>query len=254
MSKPKLNSSYKKNFLKQVVLKLDFFNPIETLNNDIPKELSKVIKKFFPVAEAKQFTTQEIKLVPGNSVVTQESTMREWVFHTKEKDASFTITSKCLFFSYSVYKSFPNVLQHYNEICEYIFKTFENIQISRLGLRYINDIELNEGAPLDWELYLNKKLLSLIKLIGDKPLARIFHTIEFNFDDYNLRYQFGIPNPDYPSVIKKKNFVMDFDCYSNGLIETAAIPGMLNTFHKKIKEWFEKSITASFRDILNGKK
>jgi uncharacterized protein (TIGR04255 family) len=85
-------------------------------------------------------------------------------------------------------------------------------------------------------------------------LSRALSTLEFNFGDFNLRYQFGISNPDYPAVIKQKSFILDLDAYYRGIQDAEDIEGTLDKFHDCIQEFFESSITDKLRGIMNGRR
>ena len=64
---------------------------------------------------------------------------------------------------------------------------------------------------------------------------------------YNLRFNFGIHNPDYPAIIKQKVFILDIDVYHNGIQNKEDIISNSKVFHDKIQEFFEFSITEEFR-------
>ena len=88
---------------------------------------------------------------------------------------------------------------------------------------------------------------------GAGIVSRVFHNVEYSFDDFNLRYQFGMHNPDYPAPIKKKSFILDLDAYYQGIQDKDEIQKNLDKYHDKIQEVFELSITDKLRTILNEK-
>jgi uncharacterized protein (TIGR04255 family) len=124
-----------------------------------------------------------------------------------------------------------------------------------LGLRYINQIDFDKEIrdQFRWEEYINQDLLGLLNYsIEDAKPSRIFHNLEFVINGlYNLRFNFGLNNPDYPSQIKKKIFTLDYDAYFNGLLDKDSIPDLLDKFHDSIQSLFEKNITDLMRDRLN---
>lgn len=68
-----------------------------------------------------------------------------------------------------------------------------------------------------------------------------------------MKQQFGIANPDYPAVIRKKQFVIDIDAYAHGVFELADIKQFLVDSHSKIQDIFEKSITDETRALMKKK-
>lgn len=58
--------------------------------------------------------------------------------------------------------------------------------------------------------------------VGLMAGSRIFRgcfTVEYNFGEIYLKCQFGIANPDYPALIKRRQFILDIDAYSAGAYE-----------------------------------
>ena len=59
-------------------------------------------------------------------------------------------------------------------------------------------------------------------------------------------------NPDYPSTIRSKVFILDFDAFSEGLQEFHEIKTKLKNYHEAIQGLFEQSITDQLRGKMNG--
>ena len=56
-----------------------------------------------------------------------------------------------------------------------------------------------------------------------------------------------MPNPDFPAVIKRKSFTLDYDAYCTQLLDKTDIPAFLDRFHDRINSSFEKVITDGLR-------
>ncbi len=242
---------YKRNFLKEVIARIDFLNPIPLLANKIPKSITDLIKKNFPIAEPRKAIAQELQISPKSFSHKREE-FQEWKFYSKDKDKTLTINQNSIFVSYKKYKTYKEIKDEYLSVINIFAKIFNDIQVRRAGLRYINEIVL-EGDPFEWQEYLNKKILCLLSYYQKKEeLSRIFHVLEFNFNIFNLRFQFGLFNPDFPAPIKQKNFILDMDAYNEGILDISEISKIIDNFHQKIQEMFENTITNKFRKILNG--
>jgi len=111
-----------------------------------------------------------------------------------------TIIPEAFFIVHKKYERYENLRNEFTTILESFLNHFEQAQPSRLGLRYINQLDLQGPSPLDWQNYISNDLLGLFSydIEGGSP-SRIFHNIEVVLDDFNLRFQFGIHNPDYPA-------------------------------------------------------
>ena len=66
-------------------------------------------------------------------------------------------------------------------------------------------------------------------------------------------FNFGIWNPDYPSIITRNEFILDFDCFSKLPIESQDTkPSELaKDFNKRIETLFEASITDKLREEMS---
>jgi uncharacterized protein (TIGR04255 family) len=246
---------YKRNYLSEVVARIDLLNPIEGITTALPKELSKRIKKNFPIAEPRKTTIQELQISLGEGVTSKETETTQWDFHGKNRDKRLTIVPNAIFVRYTSYESFESLKSDFLDIVAVFFERFKDMQGTRSGLRYVNNIVLDEGKPLVWDEYLNDKLLGLFQFHPNPEyLARVFHNMEFNFGDSNLRFQFGMYNPDYPAVIRRKAFVLDFDAYYQGIQDQEEIFANFDKFHENIQGTFEMSITETFRRKLNDTK
>jgi uncharacterized protein (TIGR04255 family) len=106
---------------------------------------------------------------------------------------------------------------------------------------------------LDWSKYLHADLLGLFRFVKDsEDVSRVFHNIEYTYDDAQLRYQLGMHNPDYAARIRRHVFILDFDAFAQGLIEAQEVQQRLLRFHGLIQALFERSILEPLREQLNA--
>lgn len=245
---------YKRNFLTEVIARIDFVSPIKSVGDELPKKISKIALKTFPILEPKKTDIEQFTISKKEIAREKVEQYTEWHFHGKNREKSLVISPGSIFVvstSYAKFEAFRrDFMENVLAFCDY----FKDAQGKRLGLRYINNIELDEANPLDWTNYLHPNMLSLFEFYPDdkKSLSRIFHNVEFNYEDYNLRYQFGMHNPDYPAKIKRKVFVLDFDAYSQGLLESKDLSDKLDVFHKQTQLLFELSIKDDLRNKMNA--
>lgn len=242
---------YKKNFLTAVIARIDFVSPVAKIADNLPKNLSKRILSYFPIDEPKSAFTQKIR-VAAKRFETRKEEFTEWNFFGRNREKRLVIRPNFFFINYEKYQSYGDLRSEFSDISNEFFKNFDQLQPSRLGLRYINEIKLDEKDPIEWSEYISSDLLGLFSYSVEmaNPI-RIFHNIEFIFDDFILRFQFGIHNPDYPAPIRQKVFVLDYDAYFNGPIETPDIPSFLDKYHEAIQNIFESNITGKLRGRMN---
>lgn len=244
---------YEKDFLSNVIARVDFASPIEAISAQLPPVLATAALKAFPIAEPRKQIAQQFQIsASGLQRSTSEST--QWRFHGKSRDKTLTIVPEALFVEYNVYRSYEILKGDFFGYLAVFFGEFKDAQARRLGLRYINNIQLDEDNPLAWDRYLSPEMLSTLRFYPHPEcIARAFSVLEMNFGDFNLRYQFGIPNPDYPATIRRKIFTLDLDAYAEGLQDYGDITGKLDKFHDQIQNLFESSIKDELRDLMHGK-
>lgn len=241
---------YKKNYLSQVIVRVDFLSPINSINRELPADLSLVIKDFFPISEPQEML--EIGLQFGKDEKEKQIKIMMWKFLGKERDKELYIDEKSMFIVFKIYKSFEDLTTPFIRIVDSLFNTFKEIQIRRMGLRYVNKIDISEKYPFNWRPYLNKELLSSFNIPEDKTkIARILNLLELNYGNFNLRFSFGMHNPDFPAPIKKKIYIIDYDAYYEGFLKKEEISEKLYVFHSEIIKNFENSITDKLRKKMN---
>ncbi len=203
---------YKKNFLKNVILRVDFDNiDLVGLKNFFQK-----IVKQFPISEEEQGEEGTINFNFKTKELKQESSaFTSWNLFNKKRTIKIKISPSYLIAEYSNYKDSLELLSSIKTVNNFL-DSFKIKTINRLGLRYINEIKLDSKDPLDWGNFINKKLLGLIDFAqsNEKIIARSmgFLVIKEDFGDINFNY--GLWNSSYPSPVMDKVFVLDFDAHS----------------------------------------
>ena len=244
---------YNKNYLTKVIARLDFLNEITELSTQLPPEISKCILLIFPISEPQEAVARELQLTKENVQQKSEKKYTQWTFYGREREKKLIIVPKIYLIEHNRYKYYADLRDEFIKVVQTLFNTYPQIVCNRLGLRYINTISFENGDdPLSWEELVNEKLLSVLDFYPEKKyIARSFHNLGLNYGEYNIRYQFGIINPDYPAVVRKKSFILDLDAYYQGSIDQNNVGKSLDKYHDRIQEIFEMSITSRMRDILN---
>lgn len=261
---------YKRNFLDRVVVRLDLLAPFAQPGAALPSVLTDQVLRRFPIAEPKQAIFQQFQVgVATQELKTKRTDVTEWRFFGREREkqlalqpgfvaeAQVPLQPGFLWIELKQYRTFELLREEFLAICAAFFEAFpDSPPPARLGLRYINILEgLAQDKPLtDWSGYLHPLLLETFKFPpaeDQEALSRVFHNIELAFDDLSLRFQFGMHNPDHPARMRRKSFVLDYDSYFQGAIDQAGIGPLLDRFHRKIQEYFERSIGDKTREALN---
>jgi len=250
-----LELKYKKNLLDKVIVRIDFVNKISSLNSQLPDDIIKEAKNSnFPIIEPAESILYDIQIKASDNKERQESKkILEWNFYEKNREKQLHINWENMFIVFNKYNSFKELKDNFILIAKKLFEKYPTeLQVKRLGLRYINNLEVSTKNLFNWKPYLNKSLLSIFEIAEEKKqIARAFHNLEINYGDFLLRLQYGMNNPDYPAPIKRKIFILDFDAYSQNIFDLKGIEDSLPIYHEKIEEYFEKLITEKTREKLN---
>lgn len=244
------NVCYRKSFLKEVILRLDFGSKVEAFLRALPQKVATAALKRFPLSEPQKAQFQEVTF-SGSTVQTRTEDSMQWVYHGKNREKTLTITPDTFLITNRAYVSYESFLDDFNTVLKAVFEANKDLSVARVGLRYINVLDIQETDPLAWASYLNEEMLGIIDMHKDaNALTRVFHIVEFNYDGQHVKFQFGIANPDYPALIKRKQFVLDIDSYFTGALSEEDIHGCVDKAHDRIQQLFEESITDKTRALM----
>lgn len=239
---------YKKNTIKEVICRLDFATPVSVFNSRIPKEVYKIVKNYYPISEPQEIIGTELQINPVTGPVVNNVKARQWVFWSRDKKSSCTIQSSCVIFSIHSYDVYEEVRKAVLAILKAVMKIDESIQGKRLGLRYVNALDM--GNHSNW---ITGQFFDALKGHKDKNTMRLITTLEYSVEekDLNVRLLYGYLNPDYPAAMRKEIFTIDIDAYSQTIIFDDDIEKMIDDMHFEAQDCFEKMITDDLRDEMN---
>ncbi len=244
--------TYRKPFLKEVIVRIDFSTTI-IRQNKIEPTLEKKALERFPISEPRKVLSQELQLSHDQMKHTRQDYV-EWNYLGKNGEKRLAIAPEYVYVTYSKYESFDSLKCDFGSVLQELYRIYPDLYGKRLGLRYINAIELNERDPFCWDDLIDEDLLLLFKRFRDKKnsTTRLFNIVELKYnDDMQVNFQFGAPNPDYPAPIRRPYYVLDIDAYYQGLIEIQNISRFLENAHSTVQELFEQSIKDELRRIMN---
>ena len=207
-----------------------------------------------PIAEAGKLVTHEFLSGPDVQKVDRKE-ITEWNFWGVERVKRFTIQPQWLFTSFKEYSTYTSMRDDFLTLANASLGQLNIKHIGRLGLRYINEIRVDAkhvSDPLNWDGLINEELLNSIRFrVPDANPIRLFNNLEYSFGGFQVRFRFGLYNPDYPAQIKQRVFVLDYDAFYRGLLDINDIESSLDQYHSAIEALFERSIEEGLRRILN---
>lgn len=244
-------NKYRKPFLDKVIARMDFASSINGSRKELPKEVTGTALSIFPISEPRKIIGKEFRISHKGKTeeVTTEET--EWIYHSKDRGKSLCVAPTYAYLVYEKYDSFHSLIEDFIPILEQLFKAYKDLQVKRFGLRYINHIKLEGDSYFEWADYLDERLLSMYSLYeGEGEIARGFHNLTINDNDIMLRFQYGMHNPDFPSPIRKKIFILDYDAFYDGLQDMEDIKANIDIFYERIEALFENNIKDELRNLM----
>ena len=249
-----MSKKYAKNFLKNVIFRLDFAQSLSTSKKSV-NDFYEVIRNKFPKKEDVATTIFEALVVSGkdSSIKQSQKNIVNYKFSDETGEIVLMLESEPSNINLLItsYKNSDELTTLINLIISAIVKVYGDIVIKRTGLRYLNHIVLSEGNALDWTSLIDSRLISLLEFPADKrTISRGLGRIELSKDSHKVLFQFGMHNPEYPNPIARKEFILDYDCYVMDEISAAEIPKLVKVLHEDAKDLFERSILDGLREKM----
>jgi len=247
---------YKTNFLENVIFRIDY-SPILRMIKETPADFQTQIKGKFPrlreetiVELSRNFT----KKSDAESQDYKETQIRPlWRFFSKAQTQKVELPCNNLvveFYKYSHFEEFRDSVEY---VCRSFSEIYQSVDLKRLGLRYINHIVLEKGNPFDWKNLVNPSLTHFVDNFFDdkKDLAKALSRTTINKEDFGMNFLWGWHNTEFPSKIARREFILDYDCYTND-VEEQNVVNLIEKFHDQIHSYFEESIGDDLRKIMKG--
>ena len=238
---------YKRDYLTNVICKIDFIDRLNFSADQINR-LKDDISEDFP--NMKDIDVSFIEVMMSSE---EDRTIRKKgkVYEFAHDDKLVRIEPECLVFEFKLYTGFDQFRELVKKVLNSLDLLNNSVRSKRMGLRYINQIRLDEGDPFDWNGLIVDSLVPNTVYTKDKNvLSRSLGWVDLTYNDFYVRFHYGMFNSEHPNPIARKEFVLDFDCYTKDEQDLSEVSTLLDRFHEKIKEMFECSILDDLRQIM----
>lgn len=239
---------YRENTIKEVICRLDFANRVKAFDARIPKEVYQTVKKYYPIAEPQEIIGTELQINPMTGPTVNNTLSKQWLFWSRDKKSSCIIQSDCVIFSIHVYDVFEGLRKAVLEILKAVMNIDETIQGKRMGLRYINQLEIDDQG--NW---ITDRYFEALKGHKNSNTMRLITTLEYAVEDkdINVRLLYGYLNPDYPATMRKDTFTIDIDAYTQSIIFYDDLEKLIDDMHFEAQDCFEEMISDELRTKMN---
>lgn len=247
------DKKYKKNFLESVIIRIDFPS-ILRIDQEAPAEFQENIREKYPNFEETSHQNVQFKITEDAPEYAADK-FKIYIFSNKEKDKRIELSRNFFTLEYiRNYSSFTPFFEDFNYIFKELIQIYSIGILSRIGLRYINQIEVSEGNPLEWKGYIKQHLISAI---DSRPTNELLQPLRFITQEIyraehgQFIFQHGIFNNEFPNPIARKNFILDFDYFTTQDTEISQVNGMIASMNQFCTDTFENSIEDKLRDLIN---
>jgi len=217
-----------------------------------PIKFQKKIIERFPIIKEVKGEIVQAGMKAGNELFISKTDKVSWEFFNKDRTKKVFIDSNFIFVEYYKYKHFRELHDDMSLIFNTFIEQYPVKIINRIGLRYINEIHLPSGKPLDWIDLIHPSFHNITNEFIEESdkLIRLMHLLEIKEEKSTLRFSFGLFNSEYPSPIARKEFILDYDCSLQEEMEISGLFSIGKDFNNIIHKWFERSILEGLRDIM----
>jgi len=244
---------YAHTFLSEVAVQIDFLEPPDPLNGKVlPGNIQAELKKYFPIYEPGSASSHELTFSEEGIAASREE-FQQWVYHGNEREKTISINKKQVIVRTSDYSTYENLKDNVLSPINAISSQDPEKYVSRTGLRYVNIYPDLLTSMDDASTYFSSMLSGpLASLDNAENCSRSFLITEYIYEDVKVRMQTGVYNPDYPARIKKRDFIIDIDAYSDTPHQFVEVGKTLDQLHQCIQVHFESSITRALREKMNA--
>jgi len=244
---------YKKNFLKQVIAKIEFANPLTNISNDTFLEALQEIKHRFPISEQGVGVFQNIQVGEDGGAKTSKNEFSEWIFHGEDRDKYLRFNQHFFEVVLSKYHSEKDFISDIIQpVCALMGRNSSSL-VLRTSVRFVNIFDIDfPNIDIIKDLFDPMITTHFPSSESLKTCTRSFLVNEYLEDEIKYRVQTGLFNPDYPAIIKRRHFVIDIDAYVDFPHKISDVENYLKDSHSGVQKMFESLITDKLRgDYLN---
>lgn len=243
---------YGKSFLKQVIARVDFAAPLERLDKGPPTRLVTPIVKNFPIIEPAEVLMQELA-VNNDGIAHRQTTERQWNYFSRERDRQLTLSPSAAFIQYTKYTTYEQTREQFGAFIDALGAVFPGTMAARFGLRYVNQIDGLVTDATQWNEYIADELVAARAFFSaDEELTRLVCITELKYGQVGIRFQYGMPNPDFPAAIKRPLFVIDIDANVSEAHDLGQTMGYMDEAHGRVQSLFERGIKDTLREKMDA--
>lgn len=252
-----MGNTYKKDFITNFIIRFDYNDIEETIFEDLQKIFEEKYK--FVINETRMVETGKITVDFKNkeSEIESNGMKKEFCLFNIERTERLKFSKDTFIYETIKYTSYEDIKDKVKEFIDIVSKNGKEELFNRIGMRYINNIELpysKKEEIFNWENYINESIWNNSQFSNTILQKITVQEFKSEKEDSNIifRLQTGIPNPNKPAEIIKKNFLIDIDGFTMNVEKMANALDKLQEIHDELSNIFDKCIEENLIKIMNG--
>lgn len=235
---------YKRNFLRQAVCELRFPTLMELGESRPPASFVAALRKDYPHLElANELTLGIGTSIPGsnNSHIFRSS---KYTWAVSLKASSVTIET-------SSYTEYENLKYRVLKVVDAAAKVIDSDFFTRIGLRYINVIDIGEDPTVDW---VNPLLVAPIQAGCFSGISEYAGKMQLATSDGGCLLQHGLRIKNTRNEeAKPPEYLIDIDSFRNE-ISLSEVESSLDAIHSQAFDVFDWCIGEKSKSYLSSAK
>ena len=245
-----MENKYKKDYLTNVTVRLEFSKILKLSGNnkEAAEEFRRYIFDKFPNVNFKVNNHIEIEYDSNEKKGFIDDEEITWIFTSNKNTKEVSLNANHLTLDYKKTNDFQfnNILEDINLLLDGL-NYYYPFKFKSISLRYINQIN---GSDIKY--YVNPSLTDMPKfnLESDEKLSQSITRADLTKGKYNLIFQYGFFNPQFPNPDFEKDFILDLNCNlqnMNLISSTEKIIKELKEINNFICDKFNYSITNQLK-------
>lgn len=241
-----MHTHYQNNYLNGVIFQVNY--TVDSLKTTIHSGLVDLCKEVTGSEPVQQPMLNLQFAINSKSQPIQEQ-INSWIFDGDKfliqiQHNSISIRDK----KYIRHNEFHEVI---TSIVNFFNKIYQPT-CSRVAMRYTNIIAFPEGNTYDFKDLIHDDLLNATLFFSKEGLARSIGAMNMIDDDgIRVNFVYGFLNQKgFPNKISKREFVLDYDCSIDDIVQSPQIEPYLVKLRTKVNLLFNKSILEKLREQM----
>jgi uncharacterized protein (TIGR04255 family) len=238
LNPPRVKSvRYDRNFITTAVCELRFPTLLE-LESKPPQSFQAGIRKTYPFYEAQQGVDLTGSPEPTSGV--------RYLFRSKDQKWTVALKSFSLALETSNYLDFEDFFGRFKDLLDKSREMIDSDFFTRVGLRYINTVPMNDGELSGW---LRPDLVGLITsgTLGSPEKYQSVTQGSTEYGAYLFRHMLNLPDED--NKLDKPTYTLDFDYFKEN-VEFKSVTGLVKDFNNLNFSFFSWCIGEKAKALL----